>query len=232
MRLQLRHDSPSYLEKLKELPCVLELPLASSRSRLLQPAGGGRVCTFQLRLYGNVLRGIALLQVLLLALCLALSRAGQTDAKDVLLVLLGVDCALFLALGPAPWTGLGCLSTLAVWHRCLNSEENSFISLCAQHAHVLELPASIPAAVQQYGAYLKQLLVCCFKCKYAYHRDELELDSRVDTLKVEEVVVHGTCILARASTSPRFWRPPSESVHGQPSRMNFTAARAAASADS
>ena len=98
-------------------PEKLELPLASSRSRLLQPAGGGRVCTFQLRVYGNVLRGIALLQVLLLALCLALSRAGQTDAKDVLLVLLGVDCALFLALGPAPWTGLGCLSTLAVWHR-------------------------------------------------------------------------------------------------------------------
>jgi len=144
-----------------------------------------------------------------------LYRAIAADGKQQSAVLsmlkkrMNEVCALAPALPFAPVGTSACLAggmkTLAVWHRCLNSEENSFISLCAQHAHVLELPASIPAAVQQYGAYLKQLLVCCFKCKYAYHRDELELDSRVDTLKVEEVVVHGTCILAQLELSARLF---------------------------
>ena len=85
--------------------------------RLLHHAGGGSWFGCQTRIYGNVLRGIALLQIALLLPAHELEKTGNTAAATPLLVILAVDALLFCLCGPTPWTPLGNLSTLIVWPR-------------------------------------------------------------------------------------------------------------------
>ena len=112
----------------KEL--VNQLPGRSESPKLLQQAGGGDWLTFQTKLYGNVLRVIALLQVCLLAVALAIysnasseSGSGETGSSNgervasVLLLLIGVDALLFVLTGPTPLQPLGVVATCLVWSR-------------------------------------------------------------------------------------------------------------------
>lgn len=87
------------------------------RPLLLHQAGGGNWRGCQTTIYGNVLRGIAALQVALLVPAQVLTSNGQVAASVPFLALLALDSLLFVLLGPTPWTPLGCLSTLIVWHR-------------------------------------------------------------------------------------------------------------------
>ena len=84
-------------------PDQLELPL-ETKPRLLSPAGGGRWATFQWYVYGNVLRLYAVMQVATLALALALLHAEHERVAAAVLGVLGVDMALFVVLGAAPWS--------------------------------------------------------------------------------------------------------------------------------
>ena len=92
-------------------PTVLPKPL------LLHQAGGGAWRGCQTRIYGNVLRGIALLQIGLLIPAHELQKNGHTYASVPLLALLAIDSLLFCLAGPTPWTPLGNLATLIVWKR-------------------------------------------------------------------------------------------------------------------
>ena len=96
-------------------PDQLELPV-ETKHRLLCPAGGGRWATFQWYVYGNVLRLYAAMQVAMLAVALALYGEHERVAAAVL-GLLGVDMALFVVLGAAPWSPLASLATLLAWPR-------------------------------------------------------------------------------------------------------------------
>ena len=87
------------------------------RPRLLHQAGGGKWLGCQTRIYGNVLRMIALFQIALLVPAHELDKRGYTTAAAPLLLLLAIDSLLFTLLGPTPWTPLGSLSTLIVWPR-------------------------------------------------------------------------------------------------------------------
>ena len=92
-------------------PTVLPRPL------LLHQAGGGAWRGCQRRIYGNVLRGIALLQIALLLPAHELQKHGHTYASVPLLALLAIDSLLFCLAGPTPWTPLGNLATMIVWRR-------------------------------------------------------------------------------------------------------------------
>lgn len=87
------------------------------RPLLLHQAGGGSWRGCQQRIYGNVLRGIAVLQICLLAAANELHNRGQTMATVPLLALLFADALLFTLAGPTPWSPLGSLATLIVWRR-------------------------------------------------------------------------------------------------------------------
>ena len=92
-------------------------PTAHPRPLLFHQAGGGSWRGCQSRIYGNVLRGIALLQVAILIPAHELTKRGYTLASTPLLALLAVDALLFCLSGPTPWTPLGNLATLVVWPR-------------------------------------------------------------------------------------------------------------------
>jgi glutaredoxin len=99
-------------------PTLPQLPGAGcQRPKLLHQAGGGRWCTYHLRIYGNVLRVHAALQVGLFALSLALTRAAQPLAGAIVLIALGFDAILFCLVGNAPFSPLGLLSTVLIWQR-------------------------------------------------------------------------------------------------------------------
>jgi hypothetical protein len=66
------------------------------RPLLLHHAGGGPWLGCQSRIYGNVLRGIAMLQVALLAAAYHLEQTGQAAAALPLLILLALDSLLFV----------------------------------------------------------------------------------------------------------------------------------------
>ena len=84
---------------------------------LLHQAGGGAWTGCQQRIYGNVLRGIAVLQIALLWGAHELERNDHTLETIPILVFLAVDSLLFTLSGPTPWSPLGCLATLILWHR-------------------------------------------------------------------------------------------------------------------
>jgi hypothetical protein len=88
------------------------------------------------------------------------------------------------------------MKTLAVWHRCLNTGDNSFLTLCSQYAHVVEPPASNPLGLL-YGAYLREMLACFWKCKHAYHREDEFEGSKIDELPAAEVAEAAKCLLAQ-----------------------------------
>jgi len=98
-------------------PPPLRPPQKEPWPLLLHQAGGGRWLGCQTRIYGNVLRGIAVLQICLLAPAYVLQRSGNTTATIPLLALLALDAFMFTAAGPTPWSPLGCLSTVLVWPR-------------------------------------------------------------------------------------------------------------------
>ena len=90
--------------------------VAQPHPRLLHQAGGGPWATCQTRIYGNVLRVIALLQVCLLVPAHAL-RGSSSAASTALLCVVGLDATLFCLAGPTPFTPLGCAATALVWRR-------------------------------------------------------------------------------------------------------------------
>mmetsp|Transcript_46229 Transcript_46229/g.128468 ORF Transcript_46229/g.128468 Transcript_46229/m.128468 type:complete len:338 (+) Transcript_46229:85-1098(+) len=92
------------------------LPSKSERPRLFYQAGGGSWCAFQQLLFGNVLRVIALFQVVLLVLALSL-QSSSPHAAALVLAIVGVDAAVFVLVGPAPFAPLGALATLVAWRR-------------------------------------------------------------------------------------------------------------------
>ena len=93
------------------------LPGKSDRPRLFYQAGGGPWFTFQTLLFGNVLRLIALFQVLLLVLALVLYDKASSRAAAVVAGFVGADAALFVLFGPTPLEPLGALATLLMWRR-------------------------------------------------------------------------------------------------------------------
>lgn len=90
---------------------------AQPRPLLLHQAGGGQWKGCQQRIYGNVLRVIAVLQICILAAAYEFDRAGMRLASVPLLSFLALDSLLFTLAGPTPWTPLGCLATVLIWHR-------------------------------------------------------------------------------------------------------------------
>ena len=97
-------------------PRPLQVP-TQPRPLLLHQAGGGPWLGCQQRIYGNVLRGIALLQICLLAPAHELDRNGHYQAALPMLGLLCLDSLLFTLFGPTPFTPLGNLVSLVVWRR-------------------------------------------------------------------------------------------------------------------
>ena len=94
------------------------LPLETHpRPLLLHQAGGGSWLGCQSRIYGNVLRGIAVLQIALLVPANELQKRGMLAGSIPLQCILAVDALLFCLCGPTPFSPLGCLATLAVWRR-------------------------------------------------------------------------------------------------------------------
>jgi len=94
------------------LVTALQLP-SESKPRLLQAAGGGSWLAYHVYIFSNVLRLIALQQVLVLAVCLSVGGV----VADVLLSAIGIDCLLFVCLGPAPFSLTGVVATLLCWER-------------------------------------------------------------------------------------------------------------------
>ena len=80
-------------------------------------AGGGSVWRFQLKGYGNIIRGYALLQVILLAVIIGVVQEKLQKLTAVLVVFLLVDTLLFILCGPTPLSPMGCLVTCLVWSR-------------------------------------------------------------------------------------------------------------------
>ena len=101
-------------ELFKPRPVLMK---AQPRPLLLHQAGGGAWLGCQSRIYGNVLRGIALLQIALLVPAHELDKRGHTSASVPLLAILALDALLFCVSGPTPWTLSGNLATLLVWPR-------------------------------------------------------------------------------------------------------------------
>merc|ERR1712032_44751 len=84
---------------------------------LCHQAGGGPWLTFQTRIYGNVLRGIALLQICLMLPAHLLNRSGHREYSLPLFAVLGLDSVIFVIFGPTPFAPLGCLAQSIVWQR-------------------------------------------------------------------------------------------------------------------
>lgn len=103
--------------KLIAAPTNIELPTASKYPLLLQQAGGGPWLTFQTKIYGNVLRGIAILQICILLPAHMLRKEGNRDVSLPLFALLALDSLLFVCFGPTPLSPLGSLAQAALWRR-------------------------------------------------------------------------------------------------------------------
>eukprot|EP00288_Rhodomonas_lens_P016222 CAMPEP_0177697420 /NCGR_PEP_ID=MMETSP0484_2-20121128/4504_1 /TAXON_ID=354590 /ORGANISM="Rhodomonas lens, Strain RHODO" /LENGTH=459 /DNA_ID=CAMNT_0019208457 /DNA_START=32 /DNA_END=1407 /DNA_ORIENTATION=- len=88
------------------------------------------------------------------------------------------------------------MKTLAVWHRCLNSGDSTFIALCSQYSHVLEPPTG-NAMGQMYAAYLREVLNSYSCIKYAYHRETSFESSKITKVGTLEVVDHTPIIMAQ-----------------------------------
>jgi len=104
----------------------------SSPSLCTQLAGGGIADSFctstskwylpQIKSYGNVVRGMSAVHVLLFIIVLTISESAVATASEALIVatfvimaVFGVDLALYILLGATPLTIVGNLVTLAVW---------------------------------------------------------------------------------------------------------------------
>ena len=79
------------------------------------------------------------------------------------------------------------LKTLSVWHRCINSGDDTFVTLCARYPHLVESPPTNPAG-QLYAAYLRELLATFAVCKHAYHRETTFDEPRMRRISEEMVV--------------------------------------------
>lgn len=94
-----------------------KVPVLPAKPQLFHQAGGGPWLTIHSSMYGNVLRGIAFLQICLLVPAHLMDTDEMRDYSIPLLILVGVDALIFSLVGPAPFTPLGVLSTLLVWNR-------------------------------------------------------------------------------------------------------------------
>eukprot|EP00286_Rhodomonas_abbreviata_P028213 CAMPEP_0181313098 /NCGR_PEP_ID=MMETSP1101-20121128/14065_1 /TAXON_ID=46948 /ORGANISM="Rhodomonas abbreviata, Strain Caron Lab Isolate" /LENGTH=355 /DNA_ID=CAMNT_0023420025 /DNA_START=218 /DNA_END=1282 /DNA_ORIENTATION=+ len=90
------------------------------------------------------------------------------------------------------------MKTLAVWHRCLNAGDNSFLSLCSHYAHVLEPPAG-NALGQMYAGYLREMLSSFAIIKHPYHRESSFEASKMTKLGEVEVLDHTPLVLLQLS---------------------------------
>lgn len=126
--LKRRHNDGSLLKTICQEQTVADrkrvLPLQSEEiatlpasPQLFHQAGGGPWLTFQTKIYGNVLRGIALLQICVLLPAHLLDSDDLRNYSIPLLAILFIDSCLFVAMGPTPFAPLGVVSTCAVWQR-------------------------------------------------------------------------------------------------------------------
>jgi len=74
---------------------------------------------FQPFLYGNLIRYISIIHVIILGICLGLSTGSDNSASKtaiyVFLIYLCIDCGLIVIHGPAPFSPSGTLSTYLFW---------------------------------------------------------------------------------------------------------------------
>mmetsp|Transcript_19337 Transcript_19337/g.37640 ORF Transcript_19337/g.37640 Transcript_19337/m.37640 type:complete len:512 (+) Transcript_19337:232-1767(+) len=96
-------------------PKDLQLPSSSQKPQFLRTAGGSHWLRFQFYVYGNVLRGIALCQVIVFGIVLGLGGL-DSDGKHALWLVLA-DAAAFVLIGPTPLSPFGCLATFLLWRR-------------------------------------------------------------------------------------------------------------------
>jgi len=96
-----------------------DVPTLPTKPQLWHQAGGGPPLAFQTKVHTNVIRSIALLQVCLLLPVHAMldSKSENTHYTTPLLSILLCDALLNILVGPTPFSPLGILSTLLVWHR-------------------------------------------------------------------------------------------------------------------
>jgi glutaredoxin-related protein len=99
------------------LPTEVELAQTSPHPLLRHQAGGGPWLGFQVCVYGNIIRMIALFQVVLLGMAHFVFPPEKSVLYIPFMAILFVDSFLFVVFGPTPFTPLGVLSTLLVWHR-------------------------------------------------------------------------------------------------------------------
>jgi hypothetical protein len=94
-----------------------DIPKMPTKPQLCHQAGGGPWLTFQTRMYGNVLRGIAFLQLCVLVPAHLMNTDSMRNYSIPLLLVLFVDSFIFVVMGPTPIAPLGMLSTSIVWRR-------------------------------------------------------------------------------------------------------------------
>lgn len=83
---------------------------------LIHQAGGKPFWCFHLFIYGNVVRAVSFLHVLISLVCIVLIANDQYTAAQAITTFLFFDCLLLLW-GAAPFSLLGVVSTLLVWPR-------------------------------------------------------------------------------------------------------------------
>jgi glutaredoxin len=89
----------------------------ASRPNYLAQADGGTWHTFQLKGYGNVIRGYAFLQVVLFSVIIGLVANDLFSAAGVIAIVLLADLLAFTITGPTPLSPMCGLVTFLLWER-------------------------------------------------------------------------------------------------------------------
>jgi glutaredoxin len=102
----------------KKQPSFVLLPsLGTTRPMYLAQADGGPWLTFQLKGYSNVIRGYALLQVIVFAIIIILIQSDLVTASAAVMVFILADLLLFAITGPTPLSPMCGLATFFLWNR-------------------------------------------------------------------------------------------------------------------
>lgn len=79
------------------------------------------------------------------------------------------------------------IKTIAVWHRCLNVGDKSFLGLSAQYAHLIEPPQG-NALAAMYSTYIRAFLKVFGATKHIFHKDVDPDESKLSKLGIDVVV--------------------------------------------
>jgi glutaredoxin len=107
----------SVLLSKKQSSFVLLPSLGTTRPMYLAQADGGPWLTFQLKGYSNVIRGYALLQVIVFAIIIILIQSDLVTASAAVMVFILADLLLFAITGPTPLSPMCGLATFFLWNR-------------------------------------------------------------------------------------------------------------------